>query len=199
MHLEVGNEISGAELAPCAIAAMLHAGSGVQHVSSTDGTESVVRFRWDPDYAMSVESDETAVVVEGDGGWARVDGTWYEADPNSTDPDVAVATTIVDGSRAFGEPAVMTAYLSAAGSWKVVAQESVPGNDPVITTAYRLEPVGDMSVGGVAVSDVVWWMTPQFLGAAHTATASFGGITTRTDTTFREWGTPVLIEPPSDR
>ncbi|PFG41596.1 hypothetical protein ATJ88_0238 [Isoptericola jiangsuensis] len=196
--LSEGEEIDGRTVGECVAAAMVLAGSGVQRVDSDDGTSSTVSFRWDPDYAMSVDGDQQ-VVVEGDTGWVRMPGTgWVQADPDSSDPQVVMATGVVDLVRVFSDPRVLAEGFAAAPTWTVVEEAPVPADDAVADVAWRLEPEGGvLPLGDVSVTDYELWLRPDHLGVLARGTSSYAGVSVTTSNTFLSWGGDVDIPDPS--
>ncbi|WP_166847997.1 hypothetical protein [Isoptericola sp. BMS4] len=195
--LAAGEEVDGQTLGDCVAAAMVLAGSGTQRVDSSDGTSSLVDFRWDPDYSMSIDGDQQ-VVVRGETGWVRMPGTgWIQADPDSSDPQVVMATGVVDLVRAFSDPRTLAAGLAAADTWTVVEETDVPADGAVESLAWRLEPEGgSIPLGDATVEDYEMWLRPDYLGVYAVGTGSYGGVSVTTSNTFLQWGGSVDIPDP---
>ncbi|QOR69415.1 hypothetical protein IM660_11985 [Ruania alkalisoli] len=196
--LAEGGQVPGAVVGDCVAAAMVAAGTGVQRVDSSDGTSSVVQFRWDPDYAMSIDGDQQ-VVIEGDTGWVQVPGSgWIQADPGSSDPQVVMATSIVQLVRAFSDPRMLAEGFGQAESWTIVEETDVPVEDAVADTAWLLQPEGGiLPLGDITVTDVELWLRSDYLGVYTVGTGSYAGVSVTTSNTFLEWGEPVEIPDPS--
>ncbi|MBL0887404.1 hypothetical protein [Myceligenerans indicum] len=198
VELRAGRTVSGQALGDCVAAAMVAVGSGVQRVESSDGTDDVVNFRWDPDYSMSIDGGDREVVVQGETGWVRFPGQgWVQADSSSTDPAVVMATGIVDLVRVFSDPRVMAAGLATSESWTVVGDENPPVDDADTTIAYLLTPDTPMTMMGVAVSDFELYLRSNHLPAYAVGTGSFGGFSATTSNTFTQWGGAVEIADPT--
>lgn len=195
IELETGAVVDGAALGECVTQAMLAAGTGTQRVES-DGTASIVDFRWEPEFSMSIDSGDTEVVLTGDRGWLRADGGWIEADRSSTDPEVALATTIVEAVRVTADPRTLAGYFALSPSWTVVGEEAVPADDAVRERAWLLRPEDGFSAGGVRLDGVGFWLGDDHLGALFEATATVGGVSATTRDVFLQWGGPVDISDP---
>ncbi|WP_110590198.1 hypothetical protein [Microbacterium suaedae] len=190
-------QVSGQQLGDCMAAAMLAAGSGVHRVDSSDGTSSIVEFEWDPEFAMSIEGEQR-VVVRGDDGWLYAPETgWVKSDPSSGDPLVQQATTIVELVRVAGSPEVLAGLFATAPTWTLDDDLPVPADDSVAESAWRLTPDDPLDLGGVELSDVELWLTPDYLGAYFVGTGTYGGVSVTTSNTFLEWGGAVDIPDPA--
>lgn len=187
--LKAEESIDGQMLGDCVAAAMVAAGTGVQRVDSSDGTSSIVQFGWTPDYAMSVDAGEQQVVIKGDTGWVMMPGTgWIQSDPASEDPQVVMATGLVELTRVFSDPRVLAAGFATSPTWTVVGEEPLPVDDADATTAWLVTPDSAMTILGVSLSDVQLWLRPDHLGAHFVGTGTVAGISTTTSNTFLEWG-----------
>jgi hypothetical protein len=196
--LESGERIEGERLGSCVAAAMVAAGTGTQRVDSSDGTSSIVQFRWDPDYSMSVDGGEQQVVISGDTGWARMPEIgWVQADPASDDPTVMMVTGLVGLVRAAADPQTLAAGIATAPGWTVLGEEGVPADDAVADVAWHLVPDSTMTLAGVVVSDIHLWLRSDHLGAYFVGTGSYGGISVTTSNTFLQWSGPVDIADPT--
>lgn len=191
--LESGAEISGADLSACMSAAMLAAGSGSHVVETSTGT-STVDFQWTPEFSMHSQGD-IDVVVRGDTGWVDTGTGWVRGDPDSSDPQEAMAGTLLELVRAFGDPRGMTSIFTQT-SWQVVEEAPVPATGAVTDTAWLLQPQGTMEMFGVAMSDVQLWLGADHLGVYFVGTGSTMGVTETTSNTFTQWGEPVEIPDP---
>lgn len=192
---ETGAEIAGQQLGDCMAAAMYAAGSGSHRVDEDTGRSSLVHFQWTPEFSMSVEGD-APIVVRGDTGWANLGPRgWVQADPSSTDGEVLMATTIIEASKAFGDPRVIGSVLGQS-DWRVVGETSVPATDAVADIAWQLEPVSALPFGPVTMTDYQLWLRNDYLGAYSVGTGSFGGITATTSNTYLQWGEAVEIPDP---
>ncbi|WP_194410286.1 hypothetical protein [Microbacterium cremeum] len=197
--LEQGESIDGVALGDCMAAAMVAAQTGRHRVDSSDGTSSVVEFSWTPDFAMSVDDGEQEVVIKGDTGWVRLpDAGWIQADASSTDPAVVMATGIVELTRVFSDPRVLSAGIASSPTWTVVGEEPLPVDDAAANAAWLLTPDTPTTVLGVSLSDVQLWLRPDHLGAYFVGTGSMAGISVTTSNTFLEWGGEIDISVPED-
>lgn len=199
VELRAGTSVPGQVLGDCVAAAMIEAGSGVHRVDSSDGTSSVVNFRWDPDFAMSVDGGAQQVVIVGETGWVLMPETgWVQADPGSEDPIVVMATSIVKLVRVFSDPRVLAASFATSPTWTVVGEEPLPVDDADARTAWLVTPDAAMTILGVSLSDVQLWLRPDHLGAYFIGTGTIGGTSVTTSNTFLHWGAPVEITVPDE-
>ncbi|SDH25166.1 hypothetical protein [Agrococcus jejuensis] len=191
--LDPASTVAGDALGGCVAAAMVAVGTGTQRVDSSDGQSTVVDFQWDPDFSMHAASDDIGIVIDGDRGWALVDGAWVEGDAGSSDGATAMAGILVEATRAASDPATIAGLLSTSPTWTVQDQQAVPVGDSVAESAWLLTPDAPMSMLGVTLTDVQLWLTDAHLGAYFVGTGSVSGVTVTTSNTFLQWGGPVDI------
>ena len=194
--LAAGEVVSGENLGACIASAMLAASSGTHRVEATGSPATVVDFRWDPDYSMHSSAPTGSTIIDGDTGWIQMDGRWIQEDPSSQDAEVILATGTIALVRATSDPRTIAEYFALSPTWSVVGEESVPADDAVTDSGWKLVPDTYFSVGPVTMSDMAIWLTPNYLGSYFTATGSAFGFTTVTTNTFLQWGEPVDIPRP---
>lgn len=189
--------IDGNQLANCMMAAMLAAKTGSHIVQSTSGSNSAVDFKWDPEFAMSVKSDNISIVLYEDTGWMQLeDGRWIEETDDTLDTDILIATNTIKLTRAFAHPYMITQYLALNSKWKVIDELDVPAPEAFKDVAWKLIPESPINFEGITISDVELYLTDEYLGAYYVATANIMNVKDTTSNTFTQWGGPVTIPEP---
>lgn len=191
--LEEGGAVDGDVLADCMAAAMIAAGSGSQLLTTTDGTTEV-DFEWTPEIALHARG-EIEYVIRGDEGWMQLEGRWVRGDSGSSDPEEAFAGTVIELSRAFGDPRGMV-MLFTQTSWDIVRHDAVPAAGAVSDTGWLLQPQGPLMLLGVTLSDVELWLGEDHLGLYFEGSGQFSGVNATSSSVFTQWGGPVDIPDP---
>ncbi|GGA90070.1 hypothetical protein GCM10008025_35830 [Ornithinibacillus halotolerans] len=193
---EAGKEIDGSTLADCVVEAMISQQSGSHIVRDDTGFSSTVDFKWDPNFSLSLHSNEFSVVLKEDTGWVNTGTGWIQADSNSTEPEVMMATSLIDLYRVFSDPRFIAEYLGAVPTWTVVGEESTPDSEAFVDIAWKLTSDDVVDMGLSVLTDWEYWITSDYLGAYFAATGTSGDFTVRTSNTFIQWGGEVEIPDP---
>lgn len=192
--LEEGAVVDGEVLADCMAAAMIEAGSGSHRLDSYDGVTEV-DFTWNPEIALHARG-AVEYVIRGDEGWMLIDGRWVRGDSTSSDPDEVFAASVLELSRAFGDPRGMVLMFNQT-AWEVLGEDAVPASDAVRESGWHLVPQGQLTLLGVTLSDVELWLGEDHLGIYFVGTGQFGGVSATSSNTFTQWGGPVEIPDPA--
>lgn len=200
VDLKADARVTGADLAACVVGFSTAAGSGHESLTSSDGTTGEVDFVFGDAPAMSGTmtgtDGPTSFVLTPTDSWVIIDGVWVQGDTTSDDPQRVLAGTVGQAYRAFADPSVAAALLSAAPGWTVQKDQDVVTLPDGDVHAWRLQADAPFTMLGADVQEMTVWLTSSHVPVGNQATVSAGGIQTTTAQHYSGWGMPVSIVPP---
>lgn len=197
-QLNEGEAVDTPALATCLDELVATARTGKMQEVSDDPKVQLVWDYGPPFRALGEdEGGETGVYIDGETEYAKFAGKWIN--PKSSDPLAPIAGGTLTGWRAF---ALQTNEFEALfGSdtmiFKGNAEVAMPDNTVVPALHFAAE--GPLTTMEASVTDYNLWLdAATWLPIRQSLTASMGGISSKSDRYYSDYGKTPEIEPPAE-